>query len=372
MATGVSTVWSSHDSSLLQSHTSPYRSQVLAPGLVLYSNVQLSLNDNIEIRYEISNDSEHGRETDFNINFSGSENVILCFEQGKDERVGEGQIGRIKPIRKTIKPGTERLLIGLLEVVDDRNPWTVEAKYTWVEKRMVEKNLTQNMSMKIIDRLLQGRTLAAIEYLLVFRSPEPSKIVFDIDFSKSSNIELKSGGLKKRTLIDSDNVEHIQIAYLQVLDLQKPWDLKCSYEWREEVSKPHGSFADESVLSPNVVLITSRVEEANVDAFRYEIVSSKNNDIDFLFDCSQCENMRLMSTCDLCTGVSVKAWEHKYVDTIMVVDPKKSWKLKPKFSWNEFDLKQTWVFGKSTALSCGNDSTDLTMSDPASKVNVFR
>ncbi|GBG28540.1 Ras-related protein Rab-13, partial [Hondaea fermentalgiana] len=289
--------------------------------------------------YEV--DAASGRDVVFHLDVSGSENLEL--------REGTGRMKKT-----SIAGGSPRTEVGKVMVTDKDKPWSLQCRYTWTEKETTSKEVASGIVLETTDMWTKGRSMTAIEYTL--RSSLHKRVVFTMDFSGSENLDLATGGLKLRTVVEPTSTA--TVGYLQVINPMLQWKLKCKYQWSEELpDRPVVGRPERRELSPGIVLITTRTETGGADAFRYQLACSKNAVIDFRLDCSDSTNVALKdneSSAKLRTVV--QPWDRVDVGTIIVTNPAKPWSLKCKFSWTERPPKPPTFAASSPGTNAASSS----------------
>ena len=183
--------------------------RALSPNVTLHCSRLEAASGIRGILVEYSLSVTGGRQVVFDVDFQGSENVVL--KCGSNNLKGPGSV------KAKVGDGESRKVIALLKVVDAQKSWTVDMKYTWTERQSISKEISRNIFLETVDVWNKGRTLMAIEYYLSVKKDR--RVTFDIDFSGSQNLELVSGGLKKREVVLPN--DRLQVAHLQVIDPAK-------------------------------------------------------------------------------------------------------------------------------------------------------
>lgn len=280
-----------------------------------------------------------GRDVVFLVDITGSENLRLHDGSGL--------------MRKTsVAADTDRALVGRVSVVDKLKPWSLQCRYTWTEKETTAKEVASGIVLETTDMWTKGRSMTAIEYTL--RSAVRKRVVFTMDFTGSENLDLATGGLKLRTVVEPESTA--QVGYLQVINPMLQWKLKCKFQWSEEMAdRPVLGKPERRELSPGIVLITTRTDAGGADAFRYQLACSKNSVIDFRLDCSFSTNMSLRDG-ETSVRTVVQPWDRVDVGTVLVTQPGKPWSLKCKFSWTERSPKPP-TFSSSPGSGATEDAS---------------
>lgn len=267
------------------------------------------------------------RDVTFHIDISGSENLRMSGEHG-------GGVLRATEVAA----GSKDVQIAVVEVCDLAKPWSLHCRYSWTERETSSKELAPGITLVTTEMWTKGRSVTAIMYELKVGDTKGKRVAFHIDFTGSTNLELATGGLRARTVVEP--YSSATVGFLQVINPANPWTLKVKCDWSDQAptSQPVLGRPERRDLAPGLVLITTRCEVNNGDAFRYQLACSKNTVIDFTIDCSESSNMALDGKSSGSTSIQrsiVQPWDRAEVGTVCAIQPQKPWLLKVKLTWSE-------------------------------------
>jgi hypothetical protein len=286
--------------------------------------------------YELS--TGPGRSVLFLLDVTGSENLELD-EAGQRLRQCE------------VAANVAAFRVATLRVRDLSLPWTLQARYTWTEVEVARKEIAPGLLLETRELWNKGRFVTAIAYELSVAIDK--RVVFAIDFEGSENLELASGGLRLKTIVEPHHSR--TVGYLEVVNPLQPWTLKCRYEWDEELpSRPVLDSPERKELGPGVTLVTTRSLGEGGESFRYQLAVSKNVAVLFTLDASNSANMRLAGrpAGDMTLKTLVQPWDSADVGTVAVADTSRPFSLQCKFTWIE-KLPQASTRPQAAAPSAG-------------------
>jgi hypothetical protein len=282
--------------------------------------------------YELS--TGPGRSVLFLLDVTGSENLEL------------GEAG-LRLRQCEVAANSRAFRVATLRVRDLSLPWTLQARYTWTEVEVARKEIAPGLFLETRELWNKGRFVTAIAYELSVAIDK--RVVFAIDFEGSENLELASGGLRLKTIVEPHHSR--TVGYLEVVNPLQPWALKCRYEWDEELpSRPVLDNPQRKELGPGVTLVTTRSLGESGESFRYQLAVSKNAAVLFTLDASNSVNMRLADrpAGEMTLKTLVQPWDSADVGTVAVADISNPFSLQCKFTWIE---KQPQVSTRPQASS---------------------
>jgi len=246
--------------------------------------------------------------------------------------------------------------VARIYVTDRSIPWSLDLRYTWTEREIATKKLSDTIELEITDHWVKGAAVTSMEYRL--RSKE--KVEFVADFSGSSNLELVTGYLRAACVALNPN-DWVNVGRLQVIDPSKPWNILCKYEWSDYIeNQPPIDVPERRELAPGVVLVTTRLHQGKKECFRFQIACAKNVIIDISLDCSASSNMAFPEGVSVLTAV-VHPWDRVTIGTIAVIDQNQPWKLRYKMTLSERAPRTIAEVSEPDELVLEKQLTELTI-----------
>mmetsp|Transcript_17287 Transcript_17287/g.31748 ORF Transcript_17287/g.31748 Transcript_17287/m.31748 type:complete len:441 (+) Transcript_17287:342-1664(+) len=269
--------------------------------------------------YQVKTEPE--REVSFHVDLIGSEN--LCLEN-------EGLL-----TKSLVPAGSDFVPVARVEVKDLESPWSLQCRYAWTEREKTVLEIDPDVFLEVTDLWSKGRAVTAIEYKLDVKCNK--RIDISLSFEGSTNLELATGGLLARAVVEPFSVA--SIAYLQVIEVSRPWRLTLKYDWSpEEPQLPVMDHAGRQELAPGLSLLSTRTSSSAGEFFTYQVACSKNMIIHFTLDCTGSTNVRLEND-ELVQRTKIRPWDREDIGIVKVVDPSKPWSLRIKLSWSELAVK---------------------------------